>query len=252
MLAAERRKHIIALLTTEKRVYVGELSARFDVSEETIRRDLELLEEKGIAARTYGGAILAEDEHRETPFEIRKKESIAAKVTIARLVAPLINDGDYLLIDESSTSYYIARELKSKNNLTIITNSMEIITELSDMQSWNIFCTGGEFRKSAPAFAGHQAENMVRSYHVDKAIISCGSLDKLAGLTDRHEDTALLKRAMMSSARQVMLAVDHSKFDKVAFATIGKLKELDTIITDAEPNQAWKETLEANGIELIY
>lgn len=134
MLAAERRKRIRMQLMDEKRVHVSELSAAYAVSEETIRRDLERLETEGLASRTYGGAVLREDSREDTPYDIRKRADVASKTVIAHLVASLISDGEYIILDESSTSYYIARELKSKKNLTVITNSMEIIREIASVQ----------------------------------------------------------------------------------------------------------------------
>lgn len=252
MLAEERRQRIAFLLKNEKRVSVSELSKAYGVSEETIRRDLEKLEMDGLARRTYGGALINEDGHNETPYDIRKRSDVEAKHTIAALAADLISNGDYIMLDESSTSFYIASELKSIKDLTVITNSMEIVSEIAGVQGWTVLCTGGQKRASAPSFAGHQAENMVRSYHVDKAIISCDSLDITAGFTDRHEDTALIKQAMMASARQVVLAVDHSKFDRVAFAGIGDLSRLTYVITDEKPDDKWLSAFEKYGIKLLY
>lgn len=252
MLAVERRKRILETLREAGRVYVSELSRAFHVSEETIRRDLERLEAEGYLRRAYGGALLMGDDREDTPYDIRKRAEVGEKGVIARLVANLISDGDYIILDESSTSFYIARELKSKQNLTVITNSMEIIREIAAVQGWTVLCTGGALRTSAPSFAGYQAESMVRSYHVDKAIISCGSLDIRAGFTDRHEDTALIKRAMMTAAKHVILAADHQKFDKIAFAKIGDLAQLDTIVTDLEPEPRWKEALSALNVKLVY
>ena len=252
LLAVERRKRIRMQLLDEKRVHVSELSAAYSVSEETIRRDLERLETEGLVSRTYGGAVLREDGREDTPYDIRKRADVDSKTVIAHLVASLISDGEYIILDESSTSYYIARELKSKKNLTVITNSMEIIREIASVQGWNVLCTGGALRTSAPSFAGFQAESMVRSYHVDKAILSCGSLDLRAGFTDRHEDTALVKRAMMSAARQVILAADHGKFDRIAFARIGELDQLSTIVTDRDPGERWRDVLGKLGVELVF
>ena len=252
MLPVERRKQILSTLRSEKRVYVSALSRAFSVSEETIRRDLERLEEEGVVSRAYGGAVLNEDEHQETPYDVRKRSDVSSKNAIAKMVASLIHDGEYIILDESSTSYFVARELKSKKNLTVITNSMEIIREIAGVQGWTILCTGGALRSSAPSFAGHQAESMVRSYHVDKAILSCGSLDIRAGFTDRHEDTALIKKAMIASSRSVILAVDHNKFDKIAFAKIGDISKVNTIVTDVRPSERWTEALDELGVELLY
>lgn len=252
MLAEERRQRIAASLKGEKRVSVNELSRAYGVSEETIRRDLEKLELDGIARRTYGGALYNEDERKETPYDVRKRSDVNAKSAIAELAAQLISDGEYIMLDESSTSFFVASRLKHLRDLTVITNSMEIIEEIASVPGWTVLCTGGQKRPSAPSFAGHQAENMVRSYHVDKAIISCDSLDIDAGFTDRHEDTALIKQAMMASARQVILAADHSKFDHVAFAGIGSVNQLKCIITDLEPEARWKEAFDKYGVELLY
>ena len=251
MLAVERRNRILANIRNDKRVHVGELSQFFNVSEETIRRDLEQLEKEGFLNRTYGGALLRENDREDTPYDIRKRAQVEAKTQIARLVASLIEDGEYIILDESSTSYFVAKELKTKKNLTVITNSMEIIREIASVQGWTVLCTGGALRSSAPSFSGYQAESMVRSYHVDKAILSCGSLDIHAGFTDRHEDTALVKRAMISSARQVILAADHGKFDKIAFAKIGDISQLDTVVTDMDPGPRWADALSGLGVKLL-
>lgn len=252
MLAEERRQLIAASLKGEKRVSVGELSRTFGVSEETIRRDLEKLELDGIARRTYGGALYNEDERKETPYDIRKRSDVEAKAAIAQIAAGLISDGEYIMLDESSTSFFVACRLKTLRDLTVITNSMEVVEEIAPVQGWTVLCTGGQKRAGAPSFAGHQAESMVRSYHVDTAIISCGSLDLAAGFTDRHEDTALIKRAMMASARRVILVADHSKFDRVAFAGIGGLNQLSCMVTDVEPDERWKQAFETYGVKLLY
>ena len=249
MLAAERKHSIAEMIRLQKRVAVSELKCAFGVSDETIRRDLAELEGQGILKRTFGGAILNEDERRETPYDVRKREGVAAKLNIAAKVAGLIRDGEFLMIDESSTSFFVSKQLKQLKNLTIITNSMETVAEVADVPGWKVLCTGGEKRASAPSFAGRIAETMVRSYHVQTAIISCGSLDLEAGFSDRHEDTALIKRAMMASAERVILAADSSKLDRLAFAKIGDISEIDTLVTDKKPGGRW---LDALGAKLIY
>lgn len=252
MLAEERRDRIARMLRQEGRVSVSELSRTLDVSEETIRRDLEKLERDGIARRTHGGALYHEDERQETPYDVRKRSDVEAKYAIARLAAPLVADGAYIMLDESSTSFFIASELKQRRDLTVITNSMEVVTEIAAVPGWTVLCTGGQKRATAPSFAGHQAERMVRSYHVDQAILSCDSLEIEAGFTDRHEDTALIKRAMMDSAKQVILACDHAKFDRIAFAQIGTLNRIDCLVTDRKPEQRWMEAFEHYGIRVLY
>ena len=252
MLAEERREWIANRLREEKRVSVSDLAPHFGVSEETIRRDLEKLEDMGLAHRTYGGALLNEDERKETPYDVRKRSCVAAKQMIAKLTAKLIADGEYIMLDESSTSFFVACALKRHKNLTVITNSMEIVSEISSVPGWTVLCTGGLKRENAPSFSGRQAENMVRSYHVDKAILSCSCVDLNVGFTDRHEDTALIKKAMMDSAREVILAVDSGKFDKIAFAGIGAVSDISCLVTDTQPDDRWCEALKKDGIRLLY
>lgn len=251
MLAVERRSMILNQLKNDKVVLVSDMSAQFGVSEETIRRDMEKLEQEGYATRTYGGAVYNEDS-RELPYEVRKRTNVAAKEKIAHEVAKMIKDGDYIMLDDSTTSMYVARKLKSRRNITLITNSIEIILELSgSVQDWNIHCTGGLLKPYALAFMGHRAESVVRAYHVNYAILSCEGLDLDEGYTDSREENSMMKRAMMASARQVILVADSDKFGKISFASTGKLSELDVLVTDVNPGEQWKESLDQNDVKLI-
>lgn len=251
MLAIERRSMILNQLKNDKVVLVSDMSAKFSVSEETIRRDMEKLEQEGYATRTYGGAIYNEDS-RELPYEVRKRTNVAAKEKIAAEVAKMIKDGDYVMLDESTTSMYVARALKPRRNITLITNSIEIVLELAgDVQGWNIHCTGGLLKPYALAFTGHRAESVISAYHVNFAILSCEGLDIDAGYTDSREDNAMMKRAMINSAKKVILVADSGKFGKTSFISVGKLSELDTLVTEKHPGEQWQATLEENGVNLI-
>ena len=149
MLAIERRNEILEKLQTDRRVVVSELSQLYDVSEETIRRDLEKLVNDGYAIKSYGGAVINENVNIELPFNIRKNRNIVGKQHIADLVSKVVKDGDSIMLDASSTAVYIAKALqeKGKKNLTVITNSIEIIIELFDAQDWTILSTGGASRE---------------------------------------------------------------------------------------------------------
>ena len=147
MLAIERRNHILEKLQKEKRVVVSELSRTYQVSEETIRRDLEKLENDGLVIKSYGGAVLNEHSIFDLPFNIRKNQMVVEKQRMADLIADLVRDGEALMLDASSTAVYVARRLKSKKKLTVITNSVEIIVELFDVPEWNVISTGGVSRE---------------------------------------------------------------------------------------------------------
>ena len=138
MLALERRNLILEKLQNEKRVVVSELSQLYGVSEETIRRDLDKLEKEGLAIKSYGGAVINEDVSIDLPFNVRKNQNVVGKQKMAEIVASLVHDGEHLLLDASTTTVFVAKALKEKDRLTVITNSMEILLELADVSGWNI------------------------------------------------------------------------------------------------------------------
>ena len=254
MLAIERRNQILEKLQTDKRVVVSELSQLYDVSEETIRRDLEKLVNDGYAIKSYGGAVINENVNIELPFNVRKNRNILGKQHIAELVAGLIRDGESIMLDASTTAVYIAKNLqeKGRKNLTIITNSIEIIIELFDVQDWTVLSTGGVSREGSFALVGPQTDKMLANYHVDKAIISCKGFDITAGFTDSDDLHANNKRTMLKAAKQKILAIDSSKFDKIAFTEIGTLDDITTVITDEKPEDKWLQVFENSGVECLY
>ena len=252
MLAIERRNEILMKLQAERRVVVSELSQLYDVSEETIRRDLEKLVNEGVAIKSYGGAVINENANLEVPFNIRKNYNVVGKQKIAEQIAAMVKDGESLMLDASSTAVYIAKALKEKKNLTVITNSIEIIVELMDMPEWKVLSTGGLSREGSFALVGPQTDKMLKSYHVDKTIISCKGFDLESGITDSDELHANNKITMLGAAGKKILAVDKSKFDKTAFTAIGALDDITTVVTDEEPDRRWLQAFEEAGIECVY
>ena len=251
MLAAERRNQILETLRRDERVLVAPLAARFGVSEETIRRDLASLEQLGLAIKCYGGATVA-DNRDAPPFKIRKKLNVEEKKAVAALVANMVEDGDFLMLDDSSTSYFVLRALHGKKGLTIVTNSIEIILELSGLrESWNVISTGGNLNQDVFAFFGRQAEETIRSFHVDKAIISCTGLELDGSFTEAGVENANMKQAMMASARETILAMDRHKFGKTAFLTVGELRQVSAIVTDADPGEDWRDFCRAQNVRLV-
>lgn len=252
MLAIERRNEILMKLQAERRVVVSELSQLYDVSEETIRRDLEKLVNEGVAIKSYGGAVINENANLEVPFNIRKNYNVIGKQKIAEQIAAMVKDGESLMLDASSAAVYIAKALKEKKNLTVITNSIEIIVELMDMPEWKVLSTGGLSREGSFALVGPQTDKMLKSYHVDKAVISCKGFDLESGITDSDELHANNKITMLGAAGKKILAVDKSKFDKTAFTAIGALDDITTVVTDEEPDRRWLQAFEEAGIECVY
>ncbi len=252
MLAIERRKEILIKLQAERRVVVSELSQLYDVSEETIRRDLEKLVNDGVAIKSYGGAVINENSNLDLPFNIRKNRNVIGKQRIAEAIVAMVKDGDSIMLDASSTAVYIAKALKEKKNLTVITNSIEIIIELLDMPEWQVFSTGGLTREGSFALVGPQTDKMLRSFHVDKAIISCKGISMDKSITDSDELHANNKLTMLEAARMKILAVDSTKLDKMAFTVIGTLDDITTVVTDEKPEARWIQLFEEIGVECIY
>lgn len=252
MLAIERRKEILEKLQAEHRVVVSQLSQFYSVSEETIRRDLEKLENEGFAIKSYGGAVINESANLDFSFNVRKNRNIVGKQQMAKIVSQLVQDGDSLMLDASSTAVYIAKALKEKKNLIVITNSIEIIMELLDMTDWQVLSTGGASRVSSYALVGPQTDKMLRSYHVDRAFISCKGFDLDAGFTDSDELHANNKRTMLESAREKILAVDSSKFGETAFVSIGTLADITAVVTDQKPDGKWLQAFDAAGVKCYY
>ncbi len=251
MLAAERRNEILTQLKEEGKVVVGDLSKKYDVTEETIRRDLEKLERDGFAERTYGGAVLKENDKEELPFLVRKRANVEAKKQIAAVIGEMIQDGDRIMLDASTTALFVAKQIRHKKDITIITNSIEILLELSDVKGWKVLSTGGSLRAGALSLVGYQAERMVDGFYVDKVILSCKGVDFYKGFTDSNELDAGIKRQMLASAATKILAADSGKFGRISFTKIIDFSDVDVIVTDYEMNEEWKERMEDCNVNVV-
>lgn len=252
MLPIERRGEILQKLMMDGRVVVNELAEKYEVTEETIRRDLEKLETDGYAKKTYGGAVRNDNMTSELPYTVRKQTNVSGKKYIAEIIGSLISDGDSLLLDASTTALFTVKSIFTKHNLTLVTNSVEILLDLPQGHDWNIVSTGGSYRSESMSFYGAAAEEVVEKYYADYAILSCKGFDVDKGMTDGRETYAMLKKAFIRSAKKVILAVDHTKFNKISFVRLGELEDIDIVVTDVEPDEKWKQIFREKGIELYY
>lgn len=252
MLAIERRREILARLGANGKVLVAELAKDFDVTEETIRRDLEKLDKEGLVSKTYGGAVSKHSSAIDLPYNVRESANVPQKQKIAQIIADLIEDGERVMVDSSSTALYVIKKIKEKKNLTIITNSVKVLLELADKPDWTVLSTGGNLKKNALSLTGSSAEKMIHSYHVDTAICSCKGIDTELGITDSNENDSLIKQAMLHSAERRILALDAEKFDKKSFVKVCDFTDLDLIVTDSAPAERWIGFCEERSIGLIY
>lgn len=252
MLAAERRKLILEKVHAEKKVIVSELSKEFDVSEETIRRDLEKLADEGHVVKSYGGAVINEMGSIDLPFNVRWKSNALGKQKIADLISQEIKDGEHIFLDASTTAVFIAKNIKQKKHLTVITNSIENLLELSDVSGWDIISTGGLLKAGSMSLLGKKAADSIERYNADKVFLSCKGVDIQRGVTESSDETGSIKQCMIESAKKVYLTVDSSKFDKVAFSNICHLSKVDVVVTDKKPDLKWMEAFKKHGIQCLY
>ena len=251
MLAIERRRAILDRLAKDGRVVVTDIAQAFDVAEETIRRDLNQLERRGLLSRTHGGALLRPDEVEDLPYRVRDVTNIAAKRTIGALAAGLVPSGASVMLDSSSTAYEALRALKGHSDLTIITNSVRLLSE-PEATAHTVISVGGELRRRTMTFVGPVAWQAAAQFNADLALISCKALSLEGGVMDPNLADAAIKRALIGNAARLVLLADASKFDHTALVTIVDFRAIDTLVTDRPPSDAWRERLDREGVTLVH
>jgi len=252
MFTIERQQGIMSMLKAKKSVTVAELSKKFYIGEATIRRDLEKLEKKGLLKRTYGGAVLLEGLDLEIPLSVREEEQKNAKELIGRCAAQLVEDGEILVIDSSSTTLKMVPHLKGKSKLTVVTNGAKTVIELGELLHVKVYCTGGVLRENSLSYIGELARKCIEGFYVDTLFFSCRAISMKKGLSDSIEEEAELRKLMMENCRKSVLLVDHTKFDKESFCKICDFDRIDYIVTDIKPSSEWMEYLHHKGVEVVY
>lgn len=251
MIAEERQQYILTLLDQNGAVTVTELVDQFHVSEMTIRRDLDQLERHGLLRRVHGGAISARGRSYEPPLLMRTAHNQLAKESIGKAAAELIHNGDSITLDVGTTTLEISRNLETKQDLTVITPSFLVASELINHPGIRLILTGGIMRSGELSMVGHLAESAFDQFFVDKLFLGTGAIDFDAGLTEFNLEDTLNKRAMIRNAKEVILAVDSSKFNQIAFATIAPLTAVHRIVTDSDIDPAVLARLEEMNIQII-
>jgi DeoR family fructose operon transcriptional repressor len=250
MLIGERRLKIIDLLEEKGNVIVSELSSLLSVTEETIRRDLEGLEREGLLKRTYGGAIPTNRISLELSFKAREIEHRQEKKAIGKVAAGLIEDGDALMFDASTTALEVVKQIGARKRLTVISSSLAVVLELIGKSEITVVSTGGVFHSRSLSYVGPLAEKGVRNYHVDKLFLGVKGIT-IDGITDSYEAEAQLKKTMIESAKEAILVIDSSKFNNIALVNIAPLEVISKIVTDKGISFEDKKLLSERSIEVI-
>lgn len=249
-LAEDRQRQIMTLLQESGALRIGELTEIFDVSDETVRRDLAALEEQGLLTRTRGGA-LAESVHLETSFQRRMRENGAAKLAIAQLAASYVEDGSTIIIDSGSTMAHLVRQLRSKRDLVVITNGITHVEDLLSNPTLTVVVTGGLIRRATMGAAGPLAVESLSSLHADHTFIASSGFSANAGMTYPSFDEVAVKRAMISAGADVTLLADGTKSGRASMVKVAPLTELNRIITSQPISASEQSKIRDLGVELI-
>lgn len=250
MFAEERQAKIAELLKEQSSIKVNELSTIFNVSESTIRRDLQDMEERGLLTRTHGGAVGVEKTNFEPTFREKEDEKLDEKSKIGEIASAMIEDGDTIILDSGTTTLEMARRIQAKN-ITVITNSIDIASELSNKENIELIVTGGTLRITTRAMVGHITEATLKNFRVDKAFVGANGISIEEGITTPNLAEAQTKKSMMNVANKVIVVADSSKFNKVCFSVICPIRAVNAIVTSGDLDSDIMKNFEDVGVEII-
>jgi DeoR family transcriptional regulator, aga operon transcriptional repressor len=247
----ERQKQILSLLTRQQKLSVAEIVAQFAISEATARRDLESLTLQGKAQRVHGGVIALEQAPPELPILERESEQLDEKIRIARAASELVSDKETIFLGSGSTVLEVARQLRNRRNLTVITNSLPVLNTLVGINGITVISLGGMLRDSELSFIGHITEQALTEVRADKVIMGTRGVSLEHGLTNDYLQETLTDRAILKVGRKVIIVADHTKVNRVATALLAPLDSVQTFVTDSKADKKFIQALKKNGIEVI-
>lgn len=249
----ERRMSILKLLSANEQVFVPDLSKEFSVSEVTIRNDLEQLESKKLLIRARGGAMSVEHVvSYDMQLGDKHKFNMQEKIRIGKAAAQMIKDADTIIIDSGTTTLEVIKNLPSSlNNLTVITNALNIANQLIANQNVNLIIPGGVLRKNSLSLIGSLAEKSFKNFFVDKVFLGVDGFDTRQGISTPNMEEAYLNQIMIDIAREVIIVTDSTKFLRKSLAFICKTDRIDIVVTDSGITGDDKKRLEDAGIKVI-
>lgn len=246
-----RHNAILDALARTGAASVSELMRSLGVSDETVRRDIKAMADRGLVERVHGGVILP-DLRREPAFQKRMGQNAEAKRAIARKVAGLIRNGDSVMLDTGSTTAYVARALADHRDLFVVTNSVEIARSLANGKTGNrVYLAGGELRGDDGATFGPNALEFVRRFRARYAVISVGALHMEEGVMDFHLQEAEFCQTVIASAATVIAVADVTKFRNQAPVKVCDIGAIDTLVTDRAPPEPFAARLREQEVELL-
>lgn len=254
LLAIQRRMELADLVKQDPVVTVDDLARRYNVSPQTIRRDFQAMEERGLLTRTYGGAITRVDNplrmSHEAAFRAREEERAAEKQAIAGVAAGLVQPQSIVIFDASTSVLQLARELPLDVEITAIVNALPIAMELSRRPDVVVTAVGGTLRSTSLSFTGPISEASLRRLYADIAFISARGFSVDRGLTEANPYESALKEMMVANATRVVALLDSSKLGRTALSPFAEVTSIDVIVTDDGADPGIVADLREVGVEV--
>lgn len=250
-MADERRSTIMDLLNSNGRVRVQDLVRRFSTTSVTIRNDLNELQKRGLLIRSHGGAAKPDARLQESPFYDRIRAHSEEKQRIGALAATLIHDGDIIILDSGTTTDEIAKKIKNRSRLQVITNGVNVANELLGSNGVHTIILGGTLRSDSASIVGRSTEEMLSQLSADKLFIGGAGCDPDFGISGANLEEAAVNKAMLRVAREVILVADASKFDKRSMSRIASFSEIHIVISDTSMPIAIQEKIRSHGCKLM-
>ena len=250
MLTEERRMAIVELAQKDGRVDVVNAASTFSVAVETIRRDLDVLQRRGLMRRVHGGAIALDRFSREYSVAERRSLNNEIKQKIAAIAVQYMPESGTIFVDAGTTTECLYPYLRDKKELTVVTNSLILATDIGD-SSTNVILLSGRIRPITLSAVGDLALNAMENFHADIAFLGTNGVDSEIGFTTPDPDESAVKRKMIAHARETILMVDSSKFGKSYATRFAKLTDIDRVITDMDADNTEVQKLEKSGIEVV-
>ena len=251
MFAVERQKKILDTLKNEGSVWVSKLSHELGVTEETVRRDLEKLEKQEALVRTHGGAIPIAESNHEMSLEKRKHLNADIKEKLAKEAVKHIVAGDVVFLDASTTTFYMARELKNLKDITIVTNSIRVVSELAGYSNIKVIGVGG-YVSNNQSFVGTLACNYIQeNCYANKVFFSSRGITRAGGILDSNEQEWAIKQCMIKNSDKKYYLCDKSKIERIGFAKLAAFDDIDYFITEKDFDKDLERTLSETEVKVI-
>ena len=251
MTQKDRVFQILDLIRAKQKVNVSELSEKFQVTGETIRRDLERLEREGYVARTYGGAVLIQQPPGHVNYTERAIQNVEAKNRMGELTAAILPASGAIGCDASTTVLAVIPYIKDNAGITLLTNSIRIPNDYM-YDKIRIISTGGNLRSRTQSLQGEVTTRAMEGYFLDVCVLSCRSLDLTNGIYEGDEEEAYFKNVMVEHSRRVILIADHTKFNKTSLIRTLSYDKVDMLVTDQKPSDEWILRMKERKVRVLY